>query len=111
MVFMRWLSAAAVALALFAAPGPASAQDYIFPESSMRALGGGDLAGLECLQLWLARNEIFNRNGHCFRTALGQEYFSNADCWTSNAQLSRLEWANVNLIKDRERRMGCRVNR
>jgi hypothetical protein len=64
-----------------------------------------------CYDLWYERNEIFDRNGYCFSTDLGQETFDNSDCWTANPRLSRGEQRRVDQIKRQERRMGCRVNR
>ncbi|MFP4537010.1 MAG: YARHG domain-containing protein [Dichotomicrobium sp.] len=80
----------------------------IFSDSSERALTEADLSELDCEELWIARNEIFNRNGYCFQSARGQEYFDNSDC-TSDSQdiLSQLEWDNVELIKAAEREQQC----
>lgn len=79
-----------------------------FSDSSERALSEADLSGLNCEELWIARNEIFDRNGYCFQSARGQEYFDNSDC-TSDSQdiLSQLEWDNVELIKAAESEQQC----
>lgn len=78
-------------------------------DSSERALTDEDVMDMSCDDLWIARNEIFDRNGYCFRTKRGQDYFDNSDC-TSDSQdiLSQLEWENVKLIKRHEARKGCR---
>lgn len=84
------------------------AQTGIFAESSQRRLSADDLATLNCDDLWVARNEIFHRNGYCFRSQRGQDYFDNTGC-TSQSQdiLSELEWDNVRLIQDAERTNRC----
>lgn len=77
-------------------------------DSSERALVEDELAGMTCEELWIARNEIFDRNGYCFRSERGQAYFDNSDC-TSDSQdiLSELEWRNVELIKQVEADKQC----
>lgn len=77
-------------------------------DSSERAVVEDELVDMTCEELWIARNEIFDRNGYCFRSARGQAYFDNADC-TSDSQdiLSPLEWENVALIKQAEARKQC----
>ena len=88
--------------------GSAAAAD-IFPGSSGRYLTRADLAGLGCQGLWVARNEIYARNGYCFRTRKAINYFGNAGCWTRNPRLNRVERANVARIQRRERMLGCRA--
>jgi len=81
----------------------------VFPSSSQRTLTANDLARLSCRNLWIARNEIYDRNGYCFQTTKGQAYFDNSDCRPNRkTNLSRRESQNVNLIKSWERRKGCR---
>jgi len=77
-------------------------------DSSERALVAAELEALDCEELWIARNEIFDRNGYCFRSARGQDYFDNSDC-TSDSQdiLSPLEWDNVKLVQQVERDKKC----
>ena len=84
--------------------GPAD----MISDSSERALSRADVEMLDCEELWIARNEIFDRNGYCFRSARGQDYFDNTDC-TSDSQdiLSSLEWENVRLIQSVEREKQC----
>lgn len=85
------------------------AQRYsVFPNSSVRPVYDNDLAIMGCQDLWVARNEIYHRNGYCFKTRRGRAFFDNRGCWTSNARLSRLENQNVARIKVWERRLGCR---
>ncbi len=84
--------------------GPAD----MISDSSERALSRADVDMLDCEELWIARNEIFDRNGYCFRSARGQDYFDNSDC-TSDSQdiLSSLEWENVRLVQSIEREKQC----
>ncbi|MBO6509001.1 MAG: YARHG domain-containing protein [Roseibium sp.] len=97
-----------VLLAFCSLCGAASAQSYsVFPNSSNRSLYDNELSVLTCQDLWVARNEIYDRRGYCFKTRRGQAFFSNQGCWTNAAQLSRLENQNVARIKAWERRFGC----
>jgi hypothetical protein len=84
--------------------GPAD----MISDSSERNLSRADVEMLDCDELWIARNEIFDRNGYCFRSARGEDYFDNSDC-TSDSQdiLSSLEWENVRLIQSVEREKQC----
>ena len=84
-----------------------TAQADVFPGSSNRYLGRGEIAGLGCRSLWVARNEIYARNGYCFRTRRAINYFGNTGCWTRNPRLNRFERANVARIKAREQALGC----
>lgn len=63
-----------------------------------------------CWDLWYERNAIYDRNGYCFSTSLGQRTFNNADCWTKNPALSASEQRRVARIQAEERRRGCKVN-
>ena len=89
-------------------PGLVNAQAYVmFPGSSGRVLAPGELSPLSCAQLWVARNEIFHRNGYCFKSRRGINFFGNAGCWTDNARLNGIEQTNVAQIKNWERNRGC----
>jgi len=63
-----------------------------------------------CYDLWYERNAIYDRNGYCFSTQLGQETFDNSDCYTDNAELSRREQRQVDRLKNEEDNRGCNVN-
>ena len=63
-----------------------------------------------CWDLWYERNAIYDQNGYCFSTSLGQRTFDNSDCWTKNPTLSPWEQKRVAQIKAEERRRGCKVN-
>lgn len=105
---MKRLSILAAAAGLVISAGIAEAQYMVFPDSSERIISEGDLASLGCEDLWVARNEIFHRNGYCFKTKRGQAFFSNSGCWTSNPSLSSIEQRNVASIQKWERNYGCR---
>jgi hypothetical protein len=81
----------------------------VVPSSSAQALSPQVLATLDCDRLWVARNEIFHRNGYCFQTARGKAYFGNSNCRTSSQNiLTAVERQNVELIKSWESRKSCR---
>ncbi len=85
----------------------------IFPDSSQRPLTDADLAGLDCPNLWIARNEIFKRHGYCFSTPRGQDYFDNTGCTTPDPDIvKRLPTLtpveNIDRIILEESRRGCR---
>ncbi len=63
-----------------------------------------------CYDLWYERNQIYDDNGFCFKTQLGQDTFDNSDCYTSRPDLSRAEERRVAQIKARERAKRCKVN-
>jgi len=92
----------AAAVVLLATPALAD----IFPGSSGRYLSNGELASLSCRDLWVARNEIYARNGYCFHTSRAINYFGNAGCLTAHPRLSRIERANIARIRRWERRCG-----
>ncbi|MGI9383292.1 MAG: caspase family protein [Methyloligellaceae bacterium] len=86
-----------------------SSRPPVFPASSRLALASGQLQALSCQQLWVARNEIYDRNGYCFKTPRGRQYFDNADCRPdARVRLTALEKQNVDRIKSWEQRRGCR---
>jgi len=83
-------------------------REDIFPKSSAIRLKDELLERLNCLKLWTARNEIYHRNGYCFRTRLGIQHFGNANCKTIRQDiLSPLEKLNVLLIRSWEKRRKC----
>ena len=83
----------------------------IFPNSSKTPLLPRHVSQLSCLELWRARNEIFDRNGYCFVTPLGIQYFDNATCRTTKSDILRkpIEVLNVKMIQRWERRKRCIV--
>ncbi len=103
----RRLLIAATAAALLAGAGTTALAD-VFPDSSYRLVARWELEQQSCHGLWVARNEIYARNGYCFKTRRGRNYFGNAGCVTSNPRLSRTERRNVSRIEDAEYDFGCR---
>ncbi len=88
---------------------PAVAWTPVIPDSSRRTLGAADLARLDCDRLWIARNELFARNGYCFGSERGQRLFGTAGCRTSAQDiLSELEKQNLLAITAEEGRR-CRA--
>jgi hypothetical protein len=63
-----------------------------------------------CYDLWYERNAIYDRNGFCFSSDLGQQTFDNSDCWTKHAKFSRSEQRQIDAIKEEEESRGCNVN-
>ncbi len=61
---------------------------------------------MTCGELWYARNEIYARNGYCFKTARARRVFGRA-CFPPYGKLSRWETEEVQKIKQWERRKGC----
>lgn len=86
------------------ARGPAP----VFADSGRRSLQEPELVRLTCEQLWLARNEMFARNGYCFGTSAAQQVFGTRGCTTSRQDiLSPIEIQNMRLIKAVEDRKAC----
>ncbi len=74
------------------------------------AFGLSPAMAASCYDLWYERNQIYDDNGFCFKSELGQETFDNSDCWTNNPKLSKAEQRRVNEIKAEEKRKRCKVN-
>jgi hypothetical protein len=83
----------------------------VFPNSSRIRLKDSDVEDLTCLQLWLARNEILDRNGFCHMTPLGIQYFNNSNCRTTSTNIlsNWTENQNVKLIQKWEALRRCTV--
>jgi uncharacterized caspase-like protein len=80
----------------------------LFADSGKRRLSTDELSRLSCDQLWVARNEMFDRHGFCFTTARGQSFFDNSDCTTSSQNiLNKIEKANIATIKQVEAEKQC----
>jgi hypothetical protein len=85
------LRALAVAAALPLAQLPASAQPY---------------RGWSCNDLWHARNEIYARNGYCFRTQRAINAFGRG-CFPPYGRLTGADSREVARIQATERRRRC----
>ena len=64
-------------------------------------------ASMSCSALWYARNEIYARNGYCFRTARARSVFG-PGCFPPYGRLSAWEQRQVSQIESWEYRRGCR---
>lgn len=96
-------------------PQPAAAAQgpWMFPDSSERRLSRNELASLSADELWQARNEIYARNGLIFSTAKGRAFAAalgrsyrgtDSDQDRVFNRMSKVEQANVELIKSLEQR-------
>lgn len=74
--------------------------------SGSNANSGSVYAGMSCGQLWYARNEIFARNGYCFKSRRGRAQFGSS-CFPPYGKLGRADQRTVNTIRNWERRKGC----
>lgn len=79
---------------------------YILPESHLREIINADIVDLNNDEINLARNEIFARHGYVFDTDSIQQYFE-AQLWYEinwdySGELTTIESANVNFLKDLE---------
>ncbi len=85
--------------------------DPIFRDSSRKPILPRDVKPLSCLELWRARNEIYDRNGYCFVTPLGIQYFNNATCNTTSSNILKkpVEHLNVKLIQIWEKKKRCKA--
>lgn len=94
-----------------AAAAPES--DMVIPDSSTRPLPAAELAAMSLKNLYLARNEIFARHGHAFRTPYLKSHFSGTSWYRPrgdgadvHGELSAVERANVEAIRAAESAHG-----
>jgi TPR repeat protein len=89
---------------------------WLFPDSNLRLLSDGDLTGLDCDQLWIARNEIYARNGYIFSTQKGRAYAAtlgkpyqgtDANQDRVRSRMNSVERQNIERINYFERRRSC----
>jgi hypothetical protein len=76
---------------IFAGSGPGLAQDA---------------EDLSCSELWYKRNEIYARNGYCFKTARAKAVFGRG-CFPPFGSMSGWEKQRVNELQYWEARKGC----
>jgi hypothetical protein len=100
------------------APAPQAARDGRWPWTSSRLIQPADLDSLSLRELELMRNEIYARHGWIFRRADLRNYFESQpwyrprsnNAYYSNqqveAELSRLERRNLQIIISREHALG-----
>lgn len=63
-------------------------------------------ADMSCSELWRARNEIYARNGYCFKTARARAVFG-PGCYPPYGRLHGWEKRRVDEIQMWEARNGC----
>lgn len=66
---------------------------------------------LDCEQLWLLRNSIYDDAGYCFASGRAAEHFSNQGCSYSDERLVPLndyQRSNLKVFRDMEAKKGCR---
>lgn len=83
----------------------------IFPNSSKETLKRAQVEKLSCHKLWMARNEIYNRKGYCFKSEKGIRYFDNSNCTSSKVKLTMLESRNKRTIRTWEIRKRCSLKK
>jgi hypothetical protein len=72
----------------------------------------GDLATLNCHDLWIQRNKLFKAAGYCFHTANAISAFGNAGCRhddVADVPLSERDRALMTAIRGMEQRKGCHI--
>ncbi len=87
-----------------------AAAGVLFDGPISSAAAQDDLSSMSCGDLWYRRNEIFARNGYCFKTERAIRVFGNQGCRfevESDVPLSRAEREEVEIIRSIERRKGC----
>ena len=99
-----FISRALGALSLIAAVG------IFFDAALSCAAAHEDLGSMSCGDLWYRRNEIFARNGYCFKTDRAIRVFGNQGCRfyvESDVPMSRAEREEVEILRALERRKDC----
>lgn len=90
--------------------GSVQDDDYILPDSSDVYLTEEDIEDLSLQEINYAKNEIYARHGRKFDSVELQEYFESKSWYNGtidpadfkDSDLSKIERANVKLLKDRE---------
>ena len=92
------------ALSLIAAVG------VLFDGALSSTAAQDGLSSMSCGDLWYRRNEIFARNGYCFKTDRAIRVFGNQGCRfyvEADVPMSRAEREEVEILRAIERRKGC----
>lgn len=63
-----------------------------------------------CDELWLSRNMVFDRAGHCFGSDLGKAVFDNSDCTTSSPKLDAAGELIVAQAREVEAEFSCNID-
>ncbi|MDB9943430.1 DUF4424 domain-containing protein [Octadecabacter sp.] len=61
----------------------------------------------QCRNLWLQRNEIYNRNGYCFRNMAAKVLFDNSDCTSDGIELDNHDQQLVSELLSLESKNEC----
>jgi len=101
---VRTLGAALLLCSAFATGNEAAAD--VFSDSSRRIVLYSEVSGLSCDELWLARGEIYARNGFRFISDRGVRAFGSGG-WTKIPRLNDVEKYNVQRIKKVEYEKDC----
>lgn len=96
-----------------AAEAPPAVAGFVIADSATRVLSPAELRSMGLRDLYLARNEIYARHGHSFRTPFLRRHFEGTgwyrdagDNERAAASLSAVERANVDTIKRAEAAAG-----
>ena len=71
--------------------------------------GLADMATI-CDELWLTRNAVFDRQGQCFQSPLGQAIFDNSDCSDAPLTLTADDERILAKVGRAEREFACAVD-
>jgi hypothetical protein len=74
--------------------------------SGSRRPGNNTAGGMSCDDLWRARNEIYARNGYCFKTPRAISIFGKG-CVPPYGRLTGEDKARAKEIQRQERQQGC----
>ncbi|HJS11264.1 YARHG domain-containing protein [Sphingopyxis sp.] len=103
--YIRLVEGGAPAIPAGAAPAGVGGSGVVIPDSSDRLLSADELGNYSALELRIARNEIFARNGFRFSDPSLRAHFSQFDWYSPTSdtvELSATEKANVALLKSAE---------
>lgn len=73
----------------------------------MASIPAPALADAWCEDIWIARNALFHRAGHCFGSPLGKGLFGNAGCTGSLPALAPADAEAVAHLRRMEQDFGC----
>jgi len=103
--YIRLVEGAAPAIPAGSAPTGVGGSGVVIPDSSDRLLSADELGNYSALELRIARNEIFARNGFRFSDPSLRAHFSQFSWYrptSDTVELSPTEKANVALLKSAE---------
>ncbi len=103
--YIRLVEGAVPAIPAGSAPTGVGGSGVVIPNSSDRLLSADELGNYSSLELRIARNEIFARNGFWFSDPSLRRHFSQFDWYRptgDTVSLSATEKANVALLKSAE---------